>query len=333
MGGCYGLIVSPVAFLRSLAVLSVVLIACSGESTPPPTNPLDDRGGATLAEQAQSAFFAAYPRYTDEENGIRTVLGTPDLGVGTQRVGFVLSDELGLVRLPVVRVTSYFLPGGEAGERVGPAQEMMARFFEFPYGVRGIYSAEFTFDRPGDWQLEVRLPQPDGGMVTTAFAFPVAEQTRAPSVGDDAPRSESRTADDVESLAELTTGSQPDAALYRTSIVQALDAGRPFVVVFASPAFCTNALCGPQVEVLSGLAAIYGDRADFIHVDLYENPHEIKGDLDRAVRTPLLLEWGLETDEWTFLVDAQGRVAARFEAFATRAELEAAVVAMLDGGD
>ena len=47
------------------------------------------------------------------------------------------------------------------------------------------------------------------------------------------------------------------------------------VVVFASPAFCVNAVCGPQVEVLSELQEVYGDRASFVHVDLYENPEEI----------------------------------------------------------
>ncbi len=117
------------------------------------------------------------------------------------------------------------------------------------------------------------------------------------------------------------------------SLAEAVEEGRPLVVVFASPAFCTNALCGPQVEVLSELASQYGERANFVHIDLYENPHEIKGDLDRAVRTPILEQWGLETDEWTFVVDGDGVVAARFEAFVTRVELEEALLRVLEGGD
>jgi hypothetical protein len=138
-----------------------------------------------------------------------------------------------------------------------------------------------------------------------------------------------RTVDDVETMAELSTGHEPDPALYELTIAEALDRERPLVVVFASPAFCTNALCGPQVEVLSELAAAYGDRVDFVHVDLYENPHEIQGDLSRAVRTPVLAEWGITTDEWTFVVDAEGRVAARFEAFVTHEELQASLLAQL----
>ena len=56
---------------------------------------------------------------------------------------------------------------------------------------------------------------------------------------------------------------------------------------------------------------------NFIHVDLYENPLEIRSmGLGVAIETPLLREWGLRTPEWTFIVGADGLVAGRFEAFA-----------------
>lgn len=272
-----------------------------------------------------------YPVYEDEASGIRTILGTPDLGAGRHRVGFVLSDDDGLIRLPVITVTSYRYPQGPDGPRVGPVEQGTARFFEFPYGVRGMFSLELTLDE-GTWGVELAVPRPDGTTARPTFTFPVAARTVAPAVGDPARPSEHRTAADVASLAELTTSSEPVPALYQRTIAQAIEEPLPFVVVFASPAFCTNALCGPQVEVVGELAAEYGDRANFIHVDLYENPHEIKGDLSRAIRTPVLEQWGIETDEWTFVVDADGVISARFEAFVTRAELEEALVAALKGG-
>ena len=101
------------------------------------------------------------------------------------------------------------------------------------------------------------------------------------------------------------------------------------MIVFASPGFCTNAFCGPQVEVLSQLRERYTGDAAFIHVDLYENPLEVRRG-EPPIETPLLEEWGLETDEWTFVVDADGHVAARFEAFAPIEEVEAALAAVLD---
>ena len=101
------------------------------------------------------------------------------------------------------------------------------------------------------------------------------------------------------------------------------------MVVFASPAFCTNAVCGPQVEVLSNLSATYGDAADFVHVDLFTNPKEIQGDLTRAKKTPLLDEWGLVSQEWTFVMDHEGVVVGRFENFVPQLELEPSLESVL----
>ena len=305
------------ALLLLALAAGVLALACSGggEDEPP---------GAAFAGEA--GLESGYPRYVDAEAGLTVILGTPDLAVGRQRVAFVLSDAGGVVRLPIATVVSRFEGDEASGETA------TARFYEFPEGVRGIYVSELTFDRAGEWRLEVSLPRPDGTNASTSFRFPVAERALAPAVGDAAPASRNRTLADVASVHELSTGAEPDPALYKLTIAEALAAGRPLVVVFASPGFCTNALCGPQAEVLSALRERHGAGASFIHVDLYENPTEIRGaGLDVAIETPLLAEWGLETDEWTFIVDASGKIAARFEAFAPEVEVEQALLAVLDG--
>ena len=104
------------------------------------------------------------------------------------------------------------------------------------------------------------------------------------------------------------------------------------MVVFASPAFCTNAVCGPQVEIASELRETYGEQFDFIHVDLYTNPHEIQGDLSKAQLTPLLDEWGLVSQEWTFIVGSDGVVTHRFENFAPKPELIEALDSVIATG-
>ena len=48
-----------------------------------------------------------------------------------------------------------------------------------------------------------------------------------------------------------------------------------------------------------------------------------------TIRSPVLEEWGLETDEWTFILDATGRVTHRFEAFVPIEELEPALVSVI----
>ena len=288
--------------------------AAAAEATP------EERGSIFGDE----GFEASYPQYSDEASGLILVFGTPDLGPGPQRIAFVLSDNEGIVRLPVVSISAS-LDGGEAVTAI-------ARYFDFPEGIRGLYVGELEFDRAGEWMLEVSLPRPDGSLAVLSFPAEVAERTLAPDVGDPAPASLNRTLDDVESIYQLSTGAEPDPALYELTVAEALEAGRPFVIVFASPGFCTNALCGPQAEILTVLRERHGDRANFIHVDLYENPEEIRTmGLGVAIETPLLWEWGLHTPEWTFIVGADGRVAGRFEAFAPEEELEAALIAVLDG--
>lgn len=271
-----------------------------------------------------------YPEYQDESSGLRTILGTPDLGVGGQRVAFVLTNRSGIIKIPVAKVETFFHPDGGGGPQQGPVETQNARYYDFPLGVRGIYVAHLTFDRPGLWGLRVSIPTPDGKRVDMRFNFQVDRRTEAVQVGDEVPETRNRTLADVASVAQLTTSGDPDPQLYDEQIAELKAAGRPFVVTFASPAFCTNALCGPQVEVLSHLRARYSDQASFVHVDLYENPHEIKGNLSNAVRTPILEEWGLETDEWTFIVDPSGRVASKFESFAPEGELETALLEMLE---
>ena len=263
---------------------------------------------------------------------LNAVLATPDLGTGPQRFALVLTGPQGLVRFPIVKLSSYRYSNGADGEREGPVETQRAQFLEFPLGTRGIFVTEFDFDRAGLWSVEAHVPQADGTDARVEVRFEVGEQPESVAVGEPAPRSVNRTLRDVTDVSELTTGSWHDSELYRRTVAEAIDSGRPFVVVFASPAFCTNAVCGPQVEVASELRERYGESVDFIHVDLFENPDEIQGDLDRAVETPLLEEWGLVSPEWTYVVAPGGTVAARFENFAGADELSEALEMVIAQG-
>ena len=155
------------------------------------------------------------------------------------------------------------------------------------------------------------------------------ESPLAPAVGTAAILSDSKTVADVLSSSELTTGSMYDEDLYQLTIADAVANGLPSVIVMASPAFCTNAVCGPQVETLQELKDLYKGRANFIHVDIYDNPNEIQGDLDRAIISPTAIEWNLPSTEWSFVIDSAGVVSARFESFATIDELEEALKRVL----
>jgi hypothetical protein len=278
------------------------------------------------------AAFGNYPEFRDPASGLTLTFGTPDLGVGTNRLAFAIFGIEGFVRIPVVSLKTFFLPNGVGSDRTGPVEEVVARFQPFPLGLRGSYVTSVNLDRAGAWEFVASFPRADGTITSFALRVEVPLEPRAPAIGSQAPRSKTPTIDSVGSLEKLTTASEPDPELYRLSIADAVASGRPTVVVFTSPAFCTTALCGPQVEVLSQLRARFGDRANYVHVDLYEAPEEIKGDLTRARKAPAVEEWRLDTDEWTFVVDASGRIAGRFESFASEAELIASLEPLLATG-
>ena len=318
------------------ALAAVAAIACSSggdgqpdavSSAPAPTaTPLVIEEKRSLLESLEQ-----YPSFNDEASGFGVILGTPDLGVGQNRVAFVMTDsDFGIVRFPFSRVETYFLPDGPGGEKEGPIETVNAQFFDFPLRVRGIYVSDLNLDRAGAWEIFVTIPDNDGNRVGIRFPFEVADAPKSVALGARVPPSANRTISDVDSVFELTTAGKPDLMLYDRSIESLVAEGRPFVVTFASPAFCTNALCGPQVEVLSSVGERHSDIAEFVHIDLYENPDEIKGDLSRADRTPILEEWGVHTDEWTFVVNGNGEVVAKFEAFVPEEELEQAVVTYLE---
>ena len=251
--------------------------------------------------------------------------------MGSQRVAFLLATAESLIKAPEVSVTSVYLGTGEA-----TGEKKQAAFHLWPYGVRGAYATQLTFDRPGPWRLDIEVEGPYG-LADTQLSLEIAERTSVPEIGTVPPLSPNKTARTVERLEDLTTDFTPDPDLYQLTIAEAIITGRPTVVVFATPAFCTGPTCGPQVDTVSELKELYRDEANFIHVEMYDNPAEIQGDLSKAVLTDLVHEWGFSSiphwfnESWTFVLRPDGRVAQRYEGFATLEELEKVLQAELAG--
>ena len=303
-------------------LLLVAVVACSNaavQTSEPPPAEIEDASAMESFRPGEVPLIKG-PLSPD---GLQAIFATPDLGVGVNRVGFALTSPSGLVRTPAVTVnTTYFPPEGAEGEH---RQTALAVFRSWPYGTRGIYTTSLSFAEPGRWGIDIAVPKLDGVGGHAKIFFGVMSVPSAPANGSPAVSSASKTLDDVPNISQLTTGSLQDAELYELTIADAVANALPTVVVMASPAFCTNAVCGPQVQVLQELKEEYRGQANFIHVDIYDNPHEIQGDLDRARISPTVVEWALPSTEWTFVIDRQGIVSARFESFATFEELEEAL--------
>ncbi len=302
------------------AVLMLMAFAC--ESIAAPSGQAVTQGGGD--EPFTEVELIKGPVSPD---GLQAIFATPDLGPGEQRVAVVLTSEKGLVRSPIATLTSYYYADGAVeGEMRDTA---VALFRPFPLGTRGLYAAQMEFDSPGQWGLDIAVLDENANTLRAELLFDVPEQTEAPPNGAAATASASKTMA-THSIEELTTGTLRDTDLYQISIADAVQSGMPTVIVMASPAFCTNAVCGPQVDVLSELKNDYKGKAHFIHVDFFDNPDEIQGDLTRARVSPTVLEWNLPSTEWSFVVNADGTIHRRFEGFAPIDELEDALLEALE---
>jgi hypothetical protein len=257
---------------------------------------------------------------------ITPILATTQLRTGTQRVAFILDSPSQLITTPTVHVaTSREGVAGQAAE---------AEFRKWPFGTRGSYATELTFDRPGEWwMLTITGEGIDG---TVHLSIDVAEESVVADVGDIAPFSTTKTLEDAGGdLSTITSHQRPDPDLYRQSVVDAIISGKPSVVVFASPAFCTSPTCGPEVDTVVELKDTYLADANFIHVEVYDNPSDIQGDLTKARLSLHLAEWGIDqvpgyrNESWTFVLGRDGRITQRFEGYATYEELETALLEAL----
>ena len=129
----------------------------------------------------------------------------------------------------------------------------------------------------------------------------------------------------------------PDPAFYTTSVADALAAHKPFVLVFATPKFCTSQQCGPTLDQFKPIAAAIPD-VTFINVEPYQLK-VVDGQLqpvldanDQLQATDTTNEWGLLSEPWIFAVDRTGSSAGSYELTITPAELEAILPVITAGG-
>ena len=170
-----------------------------------------------------------------------------------------------------------------------------------------------------------------GSAVNIHFAAVVFEQGIAPRPGDKAPAIATPTAaEDPHGLAGVSTDSEPLARLYRDSASDLLAAGRPFMIVFASPGFCTSEACGPTLTTIKAVAPSFKHLA-IIHVE----PYVMEWNGTRMVPVmvpgvglqpnPIATAWQLPIEPWIFTIDAKGRVVESFEGVVSVEELRAAL--------
>ncbi len=175
-----------------------------------------------------------------------------------------------------------------------------------PEAARVVYAAQLRFPSAGEWQLAAVIKEGAETKGTLLPTVSVGEFTDIPRPGRPAPLIHTPTAADVGGdLSKITTRIPPDR-LNKVDYADALGK-EPIVLLFATPEFCQSRVCGPVVDVAQQAKQEYGDKAAFIHMEIYKNNDPAKG------ARPQVRAFHLPTEPWLFTIDRNGTVSAAVE--------------------
>jgi hypothetical protein len=307
--------------IASVAALVVSVVSCSARTqTPMPTTAANSQG--IVAE------VATYQLVANQPGRLLVALLTADnrwLSFGTVGLSFsFLGDRAGTPSPDVAMgdSTAHFLPipGSPEGDGRAPTLTL-------PAEGRGVYAVEpITFAKAGYWQVVAHGELGDRLQFNAEAALSVLDRPSVIAVGTLAPHTDNPVMGEpgISSAAidSRAAGGAPipDPELHTTSIADAIEQGHPALVVFSTPVYCVSRFCGPVTDLVAELAAKYGDRADFIHVEIYQ-------DFEAGKVNQAALDWlspanGDLREPWTFLIGADGRIAASWDTVVTRGEIE-----------
>jgi hypothetical protein len=302
------------------------------------------KSGAPAAEPQPTASVEDFPRA--EGHTLPDVIGNlpsgptlvPSVSLlekGKDRIGFALFDNAGKqiagagVALYVGKIDGSGAhgpyPARSESLKVAPQFESKQTATD-PDAARGVYVADVPFKRNGRYAM-LALAKLDGRVVATSpIAVKVGSQGKTPpGPGEKAPVVHTDTPPDVAgNLAKIDTRLPPAPSLLKDDFADVVGK-KPVVLTFATPQLCQSRVCGPVVDVVAQVQSKFGDKASFIHNEVYADNNASKG------LRPQLVAFHLQTEPWTFVIDRHGVVSTRFEGAFSPGELERAVAKVTSG--
>lgn len=303
------------------ALLVVTVSSCAAPAQVPTTT-------SSANDQGIVAEVATYQLVASQPGRLLVALLAADnrwLSFGSVGMSFSYLGNTTATPSPDVVMddaTANFLPIPDTPEGAGEPPTLT-----FAADGRGVYAVEaITFPKAGFWRVVTHGELGNGSPFNAEAAFTVLDAPSVIAVGALAPHTDNPVIGDPgvppQAIDSRAQGGEPipDAELHTTSIADAIKAGHPALVVFSTPVYCVSRFCGPVTDLVAELANEYGDRADFIHVEIYRDFEA--GKVNQAARDWLMTPDGDLREPWTFLIAADGRIAASWDTVVTRGEIE-----------
>jgi hypothetical protein len=244
------------------------------------------------------------------KEGWTPILPSSDLAVGQNRFLYALLDERNRPILDAkIHLRFFDLAKGDAVQA-----ETDPVFRGQGLGAKGVYVTRVALTSAGDWGVEAQISRPDGSSRTLRTRFTVSPESKTPKVGSPAlPTKQALMAGAADP--HLICTNVPACSYHDVTIADALARKKPILLLFATPGYCSSATCGPDLQTVQSLEPEFGQKATFIHVEIYQDPN---------TQTPLpaVTEWRLPSEPWVFLIDKDGKIADKLEGGLTADELK-----------
>jgi hypothetical protein len=328
---------SPRRLILLVSALALVAAACG--SSAPSASP----SGAICGTAPDSAVEATWAGTSSPAPTLTPVLVSNAITCGKARILFGFLDSANQpVSDPNRKATVAFYNLGRDPNK--PVATADGQFVWTIKDERGMYIVNVDLPEAGTWGAEFTTTAKDAAGVETGdqtrMTFSVLDAPTAVAVGQKAPASKTPTVADVGGdVTKISTDPTPDPAFYQTSVADALAAHKPFMLIFATPKFCTSAQCGPTLDLFKPVAAANPD-VTFINVEPYKL-QDVDGQLqpvldpnkqNSLIATDVTNEWGLLSEPWIFAVDRDGIVRGSYELTITDAEVNEIIPVIKMGG-
>lgn len=177
-----------------------------------------------------------------------------------------------------------------------------------------------TITSAGTYTLRVNGDDGSGA----AFQVFDPDVVTLPHLGSVLPPYDTPTVEDhrgVEPYCSLTPQPCP---LHAVTLTDALKSGKPVVYMIGTPAHCQTGTCAPALELLVKTAAAVGDRAVFVHADVY-------ADNAGTRLSPAVEALGLDYEPVLYLCAANGAILDRLDAVWDGSEVTERVTKLING--
>lgn len=327
-----GRISSRAAIALILLAMAGALVGCGGSDDSDAADPI------AAANQVSAADFPTTDGKKDFADLQKEVDAKQDANLLPAANNFVAGNEnrlpFGLFdvdRKPIWGPTVMYLSAGTGKPATGPFP-VKARGFDIPEEFQsetaksdlesvgnGFYTATIPAGEGGEEINVLTLTETDSGIQAAATGITVVDKDPTVAIGDKVPAIATPTLDDVDGDATKLSTRVPPADMHEVSLDDALKQNKPIVLMFATPKLCASRVCGPVVDVGAQVQDKAGDDVIFIHNEIYKD-----NDLNAGFM-PQVTEFGLPSEPYTFVIDADGRVVEQLQGPFVAEELEAAI--------